>query len=333
MKRSLRIAALLLAAILAGLLAGCGAAGSPSAPVAGPAPSPTPPAPPAPSPGPSPAPPPSPGTVPRFDHVVLVVEENHSYDRVIGNPAIPYLNQLAKDNALATQYFANAHPSIPNYFMLTTGETITLDDGYSGTVTADNIVRELLAAGKTWKSYAESLPGAGYTGGDAYPYLRRHNPLSYMSDVVGTAQASNLAPFADFSSDLAAGRLPSFAFIAPNAEHDAHDCPDGSDNCSDDAKLSAADTWLQQNIGPLLNDTNFRQSGLLMVVFDEGDMADTQGGGGHIAMVMAGSGVKKGFQSSTRYDHAALLRLMLQALGVTQYPGAAASAPEMTEMF
>lgn len=246
---------------------------------------------------------------------------------------MPFLNQLAKENALARQYYADVHPSIGNYFMMTTGKTITSDDGYSGTVTADNIVRVLLAAGRTWKAYAESLPHAGYTGGDAYPYLRRHNPLSYMSDVVGTAQANNLVPFTDFSSDLSAGHLPNFAFVVPNAVHDAHDCPDGSDSCSDDAKLSAADTWLQQNLGPLLSDAGFQQNGLLIVVFDEGEMADTQGGGGHIVMVMAGAGVKKGFQSNTRYEHAALLRLMLEALGSTNFPGAAADAPEMAEFF
>ena len=107
----------------------------------------------------------SPGSklVPQFGHVFLVVEENHSYSEVIGNAAMPYLNSLVSQGGLATQYFANAHPSIPNYFMLTTGQPITTDDNFSGTVGDDNVVRELIAAGKTWKSYAESLPAAGYT--------------------------------------------------------------------------------------------------------------------------------------------------------------------------
>jgi acid phosphatase len=271
--------------------------------------------------------------VPQFAHVVVVVEENHSYDQVIGNAAMPFLNGLAQANALATQYYADAHPSIPNYFMMTTGQIVTLDDGFSGTVDIDNVVRELLAAGKTWKSYAENLPSVGYVGGDVYPYLRRHNPLSYLSDVVGTAQAGNLAPFSQLAPDLVAGQLPNFAFVAPNAEHDAHDCPDGTQNCSDTVKLSAADAWLQQNIAPVLNDSNFQKSGLLIVVFDEGNMLDLQGGGGHVAMVMAGSGVKKGFQSNAQHDHASLLRLMLKALGVQKFPGQAAGASDMSEFF
>ncbi len=100
--------------------------------------------------GPRSTPPPtSSGKVPQFGHVVLVVEENSSYSEVIGNSDMPYLNNLARQYGLATQYFANTHPSIGNYFMLTTGQIITNDDSFTGTVDVDNIVRKLLASGKT----------------------------------------------------------------------------------------------------------------------------------------------------------------------------------------
>src|SRR2546430_12411858 len=100
---------------------------------------------------------------------------------------MPYLNRLAEEYGLATQYYANPHPSIGNYFMLTVGDTVTNKDDFSGLVTDDTIVRQLLAAGKTWKSYAEDLPSIGYTGDGPGLYARRHNPLSYLSDVVGRA--------------------------------------------------------------------------------------------------------------------------------------------------
>jgi len=102
-----------------------------------------------------------------------------------------YLNSLASQYDLATQYFANTHPSIGNYFMLTTGQLVTNDDGFAGTVGVDNIIRELITAGKTWKSYAESLPSIGYTGGDVYPYAKRHNPFSYFTDVVNSSTQLN----------------------------------------------------------------------------------------------------------------------------------------------
>src|SRR6266700_4357754 len=118
---------------------------------------------------------------------------------------MPYLNRLADRYGLATQYYANTHPSIGNYFMLTVGDTVTNDDDFSGTVTRDNIVRRLVAAGKTWKSYAEDLPSVGYTGGDAGNYARKHNVIALLSDVVNdTAQRKNLVPFTQFATDLAA---------------------------------------------------------------------------------------------------------------------------------
>src|SRR5947208_1147865 len=124
------------------------------------------------------------GTVPNSSHVFLVMEENHSYSSVIGNSSMPYFNGLAQQYGLATQYYANTHPSIGNYFMLTTGQIITNNDSYSGTVSADNIVRRLIAAGKTWKAYAEDLPSVGYlTIINNGSYLSRHNPVVYFSDV------------------------------------------------------------------------------------------------------------------------------------------------------
>src|SRR3954465_15549824 len=122
--------------------------------------------------------------VPASKHIVLVLEENHSYSSVIGSSSMPYLNSLASKYALATNYYADTHPSIGNYFMLTTGQIITNNDAYTGTVTSDNIVRRIITAGKTWKSYAESIPSTGYIGGDSGRYCKHHNPFAYLSDVV-----------------------------------------------------------------------------------------------------------------------------------------------------
>src|ERR1041384_6298619 len=127
--------------------------------------------------------------VPASHHVVIVMEENHSYSSVIGSSSMPYLNSLAGKYGLATQYYANTHPSIGNYFMLTTGQLVTNDDNFAGTVSADNPARQMIGGGKTGKSYAESLPSVGWLGGDQYPYVKHHNPFAYLPDVVNsTAQ-------------------------------------------------------------------------------------------------------------------------------------------------
>ncbi len=236
---------------------------------------------------------------------------------------MPYLNGLATQYGVATQYFADTHPSIGNYFMLTTGQIVTNDDSFTGVVSVDNLERRLTAAGKSWKSYAESLPSVGYTGGDVPPYLKRHNPFSYLSDVVNDpAQAQNLVPFSALAADLAAGQLPNFAFIVPNMYDDAHD-----------GTLAQADSWLQTDIAPLVSNPAFQASGLLVIVFDESDTSDTQYGGGHVAAVIVSTQAKPGYRSTTLYQHQSALRLILDSLGVSQLPGAAASAPSMSEFF
>src|SRR5437016_3356825 len=105
----------------------------------------------------------NPPGVPIADHIFLVVLENHSFSQVVGNPAMPYLNSLAMQNGLAANYYANTHPSIGNYFMLTVGAMESNNDAFSGTVSDDNLVRALTGSGKSWKAYLESLPAVGYT--------------------------------------------------------------------------------------------------------------------------------------------------------------------------
>jgi len=257
-----------------------------------------------------------PGTVPQFGHVVIVVEENADYSAVIGGSSMPYLNSLASQYGLATQYYANTHPSLGNYFMLTTGQIVTTDDGFTGTVDADNIVRQLLAAGKTWKSYAESR-------GNSLLYVKRHDPLSFFSDVVNSSsQMQNLASFSQFSADLANNALPDFSFIVPNLVNDGHDAP-----------LQVADTWLKTNIAPLISNSSFQNDGLLIIVFDEAGASDSSHGGGHVAAVIISGKAKKGFRSSTLYQHQSTLRLILEGLGVSNFPGDSSKAPDMGEFF
>ncbi|MFL6390072.1 MAG: alkaline phosphatase family protein [Terriglobales bacterium] len=288
---------------------------------------------PAPTPSPSPVPSPTPATFPAADHVFLIVLENHAFSQVIGSPFMPYLNSLAAQHSLATNYFANTHPSIGNYFMLTTGNIETNNDAFPGTVSSDSIPRAFASAGKTWKAYMESLPSVGYTGGDVYPYFKHHNPFAYMTDVLGSsAETANLTPFTQLASDMSAGALPNFAFIAPNAEDDAHDCPTGGSACLDTDKLAAADNWLKNNIDPLIKSPALANS-VFIIVFDESLDVDVVNGGGKIAWVMAGSHVKSAFKSTTTYQHQSTLRLIMDLLGVADHPGNSATAPTMQEFF
>jgi len=263
------------------------------------------------------------GGIPVFGHVILVMEENHSYSSVIGNSSMPYLNSLAQKYGLATSYFANTHPSIGNYFELTTGQIITNDDGYTGTVSADNVVRHLLSAGKTWKAYAEGLPSVGYIGGDVYPYAKHHNPFSYLTDVVDSQnQLQNLVPFSEFAGDLNNNQLPQFSFVVPSMLDDGHD-----------GSLYQADGWLQANIAPLIGSATFQKDGLLVILFDESFASDTAHGGGQVAMLVISPWVKNSYKSTTFYQHQNTCRLLMEGLGLTNFPGACESAAQMSDFF
>src|SRR6266404_3025379 len=250
-------------------------------------------------------------TTPQFGHVAIVVEENANYASVVGSSSMPYLNGLINQYGLATQYYANTHPSIGNYFMLTTGQILTNDDTQTPSsfpVSADNIALELQLAGKTWKDYRE-LTGTYYV---------RHDPLAYMTNI----NSANLLSFPQFATDLANGTLPNFSWIAPNGCDDAHDCP-----------LSTADSWLKTNIDPLIKNATFQKDGLLIIVFDESANDNTSGGGRVAAVLISPAFSKLAYQSSTFYQHQSVLRLMLEGLGIKTLPGAAASAPPMWEFF
>jgi acid phosphatase len=266
---------------------------------------------------------------PPSKHVVLVMEENQSYSTVVGNTGVwPNLNNLISQGALPTNYYANSHPSIGNYFMLTTGQLLTTDDSSTTVWNVDNIARRMLAAGIPFRVYAEGIT-QGYVGGNTGLYLIRHNPFAMLSDVASSPQVANevIWPFSQFAIDVANGTLPEFSYIVPDVNDDAHN-----------GTPQQADTWLQTNVvTPLSGNSAFQPGGdgVLIVDFDEAEDSDTTYGGGHVSPVLWGPNVLVGYTqtSATIYQHQSMLRTMMEALSLTNPPGAAATAPSMSEFF
>jgi hypothetical protein len=278
---------------------------------------------------------------PSFSHVFIVMEENHSYSEVVGNPLMPYLNMLINNYGLATQYFANQHHSLPNYLWLTSGSNdgVTTDT-CSPVIENDNVVQELKEAGLSWQAYQQSLPYAGYLGCSSGYYHKRHDPFAYYDVVVdSTAQQKHIVPFTQFATDLANNNFARYNFITPNICYDMHSDPACSNGCtsnSSSACWTEADSFLQTEIGPLLNTNMFQPggSGLLIITFDESIGTDTTNGGGHVAWVAVSPLAKPGYRSTTFYQHQSTLRLMLEGLGVNVgLPNKAATAPDMNEFF
>ena len=194
----------------------------------------------------------------RYDHVVWVWMENHSFSQVMGQADSPYVNSLAAECTTASNYQQVGKPSLPNYIGATSGDTWGIaDDAGPDThvLTADNIFRQVRAAGGTAVSYQEAMPSPCATESSG-TYAVKHNPAAYYqgADDRAACQRDNL-PLDQFHPDA----LPTFAFVTPDLCNDTHDCP-----------VSTGDQWLANFLPPLLLSNTYRQGRTaVFVVWDE----------------------------------------------------------------
>jgi len=267
----------------------------------------------------------------------MITEENHSYEDVVGNAKMPYYNQLIHQYGLATQFYSDQHSSLPALMWFVAGAPVELNnDTVSCEHSQDNIVRELLKLGYSWKSYQENLPSAGFQGlygGASNTYYRRHNPLIDFTDVCpGTGQDIKSVPYTQMAADFKQGNTVNYAYITPDATEDAHS-----------GTLQAADQWLQDNLPAILARPEFSPGGdgILFIVWDEGTLstdnrcssAITAGCGGRTANLVIGPRVKPGYESTVTYHNENVLKTICAAMGLAACPGAAQSAAPMADFF
>jgi acid phosphatase len=267
----------------------------------------------------------------------MIAEENHSYEQIVGNPQMPYYNQLAQQYGLAAQFYSDQHSSLPALMWFVAGAPVEIDnDTTSCQHSQDNVVRELLKKGYTWRAYQEELPSAGYQGlygGAGNLYYRRHNPLIDFTDVCpGTGQDTNSVPYTQMAVDFADGKTVNYAFITPDAEDDAHN-----------GTLAQADAWLQDHVPAILARPEFGPGGdgILFIVWDESELSNdnrcsatvTQGCGGRTATLVIGPQVRPGYQSTANYQNQNVLKTVCAAMGLATCPGAAQNAEPMADFF
>ncbi len=254
--------------------------------------------------------------LPHLDHVVVLVEENHSFEEILGAADAPYLDTLAQRGAIFTDSHAIAHPSEPNYLALFAGSTFGLSsDACPQSFAAPNLGGELLAAGSTFSGYSESLPQAGYTGCDdgGSPfdllYARKHNPWVDFANV----PTSSNQPFSSFPTDFS--QLPTVAFVVPNQQHDMHS-----------GSVAAGDTWAQQHVDSYAQWAPSHNS-LLIVTWDEDDGSASN----HILTLFIGAHVQAGRYGET-ISHYDVLRT-LEALNGLPLTANAASATTIADVW
>jgi phosphatidylinositol-3-phosphatase len=261
-------------------------------------------------------------SVPAFDHIFIVIMENHGYDEIIGNPDAPFINELAADYGVATNYVAVAHPSLPNYLALTGGDTFGITtDCIDCFQQAPNLVVDRIApSGRTWRAYMESMPAPGYLG-DAYPYMQKHDPFVYYDDLrTDPAQLANVVPFSQLATDLVTAQTtPAFGWITPDMLNDMHD-----------GTIAQGDAWLSSQIPVLLTSAAWiEQRSLLVITWDEDDNAP----GNQVATIVIANEVPAGFRSAEAYNHYSLLRTIEVAWGLAPLTSNDANAAVMSAFF
>ena len=265
--------------------------------------------------------------------VFTIVMENHDRVEILGNPAAPYINQLAVENAVAGGYHDSyVHPSEPNYIWMVAGENFGIlndaDPGPGNAIAStSHLVDQIERAGLTWKSYQESMGApCGLRSHDLYAV--KHNPFAYFNDVNGwdgkTYQPSqrcseHIVDYAELAADLAGGDAPDYMFITPNLVNDMHD-----------GSVAAGDAWLSHEVPQILASDAYRNGGVLFLLWDEGSNQ-----GDDPPFIAVSPNAQHGYTSQAPYDTSAFLKTTQAILGVESLPCATSpeAVPVMSDLF
>jgi hypothetical protein len=249
--------------------------------------------------------------VPRPDHILVVIDENHAQGEIVGSANAPYITGLSKSGANFTNSHAVSHPSQPNYLAVFSGSTqgVTSDTCPKKAFTTADLGGQALAANIGFAGYSESMPSDGYTGCTSGNYARKHNPWVDFADVPASA---NLR-FTDFPTDYT--KLPAVSFVVPNLQDDMHD-----------GTIQQGDTWLKQHLDGYIQWAKTHNS-VFVLTFDEDDYTAAN----QIPTVITGAGVKTG-NYGENISHYSVLRTIEDAYGLP-HAGSAATATPITDIW
>jgi len=270
-------------------------------------------------------------TAPAYPHVIWIWMENHSYGDIIGSSQAPYINSVAAECGLATNYRNLSHPSLPNYIGATSGlagrSLKTFNNDCSPSKKCSTSAASIFGQGETWKAYEESMP-ANCDPSNSGEYAVRHNPPPYYTALSGCSTLD--VPYTQLATDLADNALPAFSFITPNLISDMHD-----------GTIAQGDAWLAANLPAILNSTAYTSgTTAVFITWDEGTggktgedcTANTTDASCRVATIVISPSTPAGSTSGTLFSHYSLLGTAEQLLGVAAL-GQAASATTLTSAF
>jgi phosphoesterase family protein len=287
---------------------------------------------------------------PRYNHVFLLIDENHNYNQIIGNPAAPEINALARDYGLATRYTGVADPSEPNYVAMLGGSTfgISSDEPYffpGQTVNQPNLMSQLEQAGLSWKGYFQGMPYPGYRG-YCFPvkcngipdsdtqYVAKHNGIVNFANMQTPSEYAKLTPYAQLGKDLSSGAVPDFSYIVPDECHDMHGAPPWcvdsgkAGSVEDNSLVAAGDAFLGKTVNEITSSPVWGNGNdAIVVTFDEGNYATDK-----VPTIVITNKGPRGMTDNAPYNHYSLLASIEQAFGLGCLQESCTASP-MTPLF
>jgi phospholipase C len=268
---------------------------------------------------------------PAYSHVIWILMENHSLGDIIGNTAqAPYLNSVAKECGLATNYHNLSHPSLPNYVGMTSGLATlkAFNSDCNPSKKCSTSAPSIFGQGETWKAYEESMP-ANCAPANSGEYAVRHNPPPYFPALAASCATLDV-PYSQLATDLGNNTLPAFSFITPNLIDDMHD-----------GTIAQGDSWLAANLPTILASTEYTSgTTAVFITWDEGTggktgescATNTTDPSCLVATIVVSPSTVPGTKSGTLFNHYSLLATAEQLLKVPAL-GQAATASSMTAAF
>jgi hypothetical protein len=260
------------------------------------------------------------GTGAKFDHFVVILMENHSFDEIYGTAK--YMTQLADQNVLLQNYSSITHPSEPNYLAIVSGQTFdppSGDDNYH-VFMGKNLVDGLESVGKTWSAYTESASGPCDTNN---PDIR-HVPFLFFDDVASNPARCNRAvpttPGSDteFVAELNSATPSNFIWLTPNDNNNMHD-----------GTVAQGDAYIAALVPQILSSATFMtKRAALFIVFDEGSGSATFPND-PVYAILAGPTVKKAMKTTTAYSHYSVLSTLEANWGFASLGAKDVGAPSM----
>ena len=285
--------------------------------------------------------------LPKYDHIIIIFEENKDYGQIIGSENAPYINKtlLGSDGgALFTKMHAETHPSQANYIEFFSGSNQGVKDDRQADLppmTTPNLGTALLANGYTFKGYAEDLPSVGFTGHKSGNYALKHCPWVNWQRASGARSQENSipaelnVPFCTATDNIHGlpstsyfpadySKLPTVSFVIPNQYHEMHS---GKGIAQ---QVKTGDAWLQTYMDGYVQWAQTHNS-LLVLTWDE-DASDHQADNQLIPTIFVGDHVKGG-NYDERINHYNLLRTLEDMYRLPHFTTADSTAAPITDVF